>query len=86
MAKRPSNFFSLKNQSLKDLGRSIGGIDCFEQDIKWDHDVALSLDFGLGLLETAPYAPIPISYRVRIFSPFLWTLNKVWLLNPTPRP
>jgi hypothetical protein len=37
--------------------------------------------FGLWAwpLET----PIPIFYWLCFFSPFLWTLNKVWPLNPT---
>jgi hypothetical protein len=42
--------------------------------------MAKGLDFGLGLwrLHTmlAPKAPIPI-FSLIIFSPFLWTLNKV---------
>jgi hypothetical protein len=30
-----------------------------------------------------PKAPLPIFHWLCIFSPFLWTLNKVWPLNPT---
>ena len=45
--------------------------------------------FGLWvwLLEASHYtwlkAPLPTFYWLCISSPFLWTLNKVWPLNPT---
>jgi hypothetical protein len=46
MVKRPSVFFSLKNQSLT-RSWPLDWRGCFEQGIKWD--APLGLDFGLGL-------------------------------------
>jgi hypothetical protein len=46
--------------------------------------MAKGLDFGLGFWEASHHAqlkaPLPIFYWL---FPFLWTLNKVWPLNPT---
>jgi hypothetical protein len=81
---RGHRFFSLKNQLLT---RSwlLDWEGYFKQGIKWD------ASFGFGLwawpLEASNYAqlkaPLPIFCWLYIFSPFLWTLNKVWPLNPT---
>jgi hypothetical protein len=81
---RPSIFFSSKNQKLT-WSWPLDWRGCFEQRIKWD---APSF-FGLWAcpLEASHYAqlkaPIPTFYKLCIFSPFRWTLNKIWPFNPT---
>jgi hypothetical protein len=49
--------------------------------------MAEGLDFELGMWSllhyTCPKAPIPMFYWLSIYNPFIWTLNKMWPLNPT---
>jgi hypothetical protein len=47
----------------------------------WPKVWTLSLAFG-GLHYARPNAPLTIFYYLCSFSPFLWTLNKVWPFNP----
>jgi hypothetical protein len=47
--------------------------------------MAKGLDIGLDLwrLHTMPGQRLHLQYFFGYYSPFLWTLNKVWPLNPT---
>ena len=47
--------------------------------------MAKGLDFGIGLGRLTLYPVEGSTYYIllAIFSSFLWTLNKVWPLNPT---
>jgi hypothetical protein len=49
----------------------------------WPKVWTLGLAFGgFTLTYARPKAPLTILYWLCIFSPFLWTLNKDWPLNP----
>jgi hypothetical protein len=44
--------------------------------------MAKSLDFGLGGLTLCPTEGSNSYILLAIFSPFIWTFNKVWPFNP----
>jgi hypothetical protein len=75
------NFFPLKNQSLT-RSWMLDWRGCLVRN-----KVGCSFGFGIWAwpLEASHYArpKTPLTILLDVFSPFLWTLNKVWPFNPT---